>query len=151
MSYCFQCAKVQTVNAGVCNSCGATVSAFDSSAQEIEPVWQHRFALIEKAGGAKMPNLDVMPIDERYKIKFNFLAFLFGPLYYLIKGMWKKAITLWLLISIILMPCQMVLLMLGWPELVVMLLAGFFASWFFASRANRDYYKKIVLSQNGWW
>lgn len=64
----------------------------------LEPVWQERFRLLEQAGGTesrwKMSNSKQLTSAERMKIVFNILAFLFGPIYYLVKGMWLKAILI---------------------------------------------------------
>ena len=38
-----------------------------------------------------MPKFKELPAEERRKaFSFNFLAFFFGPIYYAIKGMWKR-------------------------------------------------------------
>lgn len=53
-------------------------------------IWQERFELIEKAGGPKLPLIRTLSFKERLKM-FNVMGFFFGPFYYFVKGMWKKA------------------------------------------------------------
>ena len=43
----------------------------------LSPKWKRRFALIEKAGGAKMPAFKTLTFGERFAC-FNWLAFFFG-------------------------------------------------------------------------
>ncbi len=74
----------------------------DHSDESIEalPVsekWKDRFKAIAHAGGVKFPNLKDLPKNERRKaFSFNVLAFLFGPVYYIAKGMWKKGLALFI-------------------------------------------------------
>jgi chromate transport protein ChrA len=77
------------------------------------------------------------------------LAFLFGPLYYLAKGMWKKAILYTIVSLLILITLAMILEYLGYSKIIGSLHFG--ASAFFAMRANIDFYKKSVLEENNWW
>lgn len=81
------------------------------------------------------------------KINFNFLAFVFGPFYYLSKGMWKKAIVIsiaGILITLILFS------ILASMNIRIAQLSVLTSAWF-ASRANVDYYRKIVKNDNCWW
>jgi len=74
--------------------------------------WRERFKAIAHAGGVKFPNLKDLPKNERRKAYgFNVLAFLFGPVYYIAKGMWKKGLALLLacvLVVIVLSNCARV-------------------------------------------
>ena len=111
--------------------------------------WKAKFQLIEKAGGVKLPDAKALSSGERMKVMFNVLAFLFGPFYYLAKGMWKKAISLFVVCVAAVVLIELLLEMVGYGQLGKALTYGSAAV--FAIRANIDYYKKMVLGQNGWW
>ncbi len=53
--------------------------------------WKRTFHLLVKAGGPRLPNLQALSGGERFKVSFNILGFLFGPFYYLAKGVEKGA------------------------------------------------------------
>lgn len=111
--------------------------------------WKTKFQLLEKAGGVKMPQLKALDFGERMKLSFNILAFLFGPFYYLAKGMWKKAIALFMVCAVLVVVLGVILEMAGFGQFARSL--GYGVAAIFAVRANIDYYKKMVLGQNGWW
>jgi len=111
--------------------------------------WKRKFRLIEKAGGPRQPNLKALSSGERLKIGFNILAFLLGPLYYLAKGMWKKAIALFGACALAILVIGLALNFVGLGKLGNAL--GYGAAAIFAVRANIDYYKRMVLGDKGWW
>lgn len=115
----------------------------------VSDTWKTKFMLMEKAGGVKMPRHKELSTGERMKISFNVLAFLFGPFYYLAKGMWKKAITLFVVSVAIVVILEIALEVAGLGRFGKALTYGVAAV--YAVRANIDYYKKMVLGQNGWW
>lgn len=115
----------------------------------VSDTWKTKFMLMEKAGGVKMPQHKALSGGERMKISFNVLAFLFGPFYYMAKGMWKKAITLFVVSLAIVVLLEILLEMAGLGRFGKALTYGVAAV--YAVRANIDYYKKMVLRQNGWW
>jgi hypothetical protein len=123
---------------------GADIDGLDVSAS-----WKQKFHLIEKAGGPKQPKLKALSSGERFKIGFNILAFLFGPFYYLAKGMWKRAFSLFGLCAVVVIVLAVILELLGLGRITRAL--GYGAAAVFAVRANIDYYKKCVLGDNGWW
>jgi len=116
---------------------------------QVSGAWKARFHLIEKAGGVKMQKLKDLSTGERMKIMFNVLAFLFGPIYYLVKGMWKKGLVLLGICVLILLVLDIVFQLLGLSQLGNAV--GYGVGAVFAVRANIDYYKKMVLGDNGWW
>jgi uncharacterized membrane protein YvbJ len=148
MVFCRGCAKEIHETAIACPDCGApqTVSS-DSKTETISESWQQRFELLEKAGGVKTPNLKNLPFGERRKIVFNIWGFLFGPLYYLAKGMWKKAISLFGICILIIVALEAICQVIGISDKIT----NFVAAAVFASRATIDYYKKVKLNDNGWW
>ena len=113
--------------------------------------WKARFRTMRKAGpfvGGNYTNMSALTPAERRAITFNFLAFLFGILYYLAKGMPRKAL---------------VLVGIGWLfSAVVTVLESAFAFtapsalyWIptaavCAALANHDYYQKMVLGRHMW-
>ncbi|RRS03027.1 DUF2628 domain-containing protein [Aquabacterium soli] len=111
--------------------------------------WKHKFLLIAKAGGPKLPNLKALSFGERFKISFNILGFLLGPLYYLAKGMWKKALSYFGAGLLFLVLAGAALDLVGQGKVADAL--GYGLAALFGVRANIDYYKKMVLGENGWW
>ncbi len=116
----------------------------------VSETWKKRFKWLTSAGGSSMSNLKAMPKEERKKGNlFNVLAFLFGPFYYLAKGMWRKAISFSAAGLVAIMVLELIIKALGFPPLGKA--AGYGIAAVFAVRANIDYYKKMVLRENGWW
>lgn len=111
--------------------------------------WKRTFHLLVKAGGPRLPNLQALSGGERFKVSFNILGFLFGPFYYLAKGMWKKALSLFAACLAVLIPLSLTLEYFGLDALANAL--GYGAAAVFAVRANIDYYKKACLDDNSWW
>ena len=89
-----------------------------------------------------------MPFRDRMNVVANVFGVLFGPFYYLTKGMWKKAIVLTVLSIVVVVAADMVLDAMGIHDFMGL---NFIASAIFGTRANIDYYKKMVLNDNGWW
>jgi hypothetical protein len=128
--------------------------AVDSTAAYIErlpvsPAWKDRFVLIAKAGGPKLPKFKDLAFGERMKINFNVLAFLFGPVYYAVKGMWRKGLALFVACVVVFTALSFILEFAGLGRTVNAL--GYAAAAVFAVRANIDFYKKMVLKDNRWW
>jgi len=122
----------------------------DIDSLPVSDKWKKRFNWIRKAGGPSMPNLKTMPRAERKGFnQFNVLAFLFGPFYYLAKGMWRKGISLFVVCVAVVIALEFVLVMIGFEQFGRAL--GYGVAAVFAMRANIDYYKKMVLGENGWW
>jgi hypothetical protein len=122
----------------------ATVARLD-----VSDAWKERFRLIEKAGGARRPKFKELALSERRKIGFNILAFLFGPFYYLAKGMWRKALVLTALALVVFLLLSLLLKMGGLDRVGQSFSLG--VGFFYGFRANVDYYKKKVLGDDGWW
>lgn len=115
--------------------------------QPIDAKWQLKFALMEKAGGPKFPQIKKLSLGERMKVVFSIWGFLFGPFYYLVKGMWKKAISLTAVVFVLILVLDQILTAFELPGVIT----NFIGPAIFATRANVDYYKKIILGENGWW
>ncbi|WP_226686786.1 DUF2628 domain-containing protein [Stutzerimonas stutzeri] len=111
--------------------------------------WKRRFQAIARAGGPRLPSFKSLPAAERRQaMAFNILGFLFGPLYYLAKGMWRKAISYTLLALGAVTLLVMGLGALGYGDFARLLAYG--VAGVFAMRANLDFYKRQVLGDNGW-
>lgn len=112
------------------------------ASEPLSAAWLARFAAIEKAGGPSLPNVKSLSSSERARIAFNVLGLLFGPFYYFAKGMPKRGVVL-------------TGLGLGGVAVVEAMFGSAIASWvipvIFATRANIDYYKKVVRNDNEWW
>lgn len=66
---------------------------------DVSDKWKQRFRLIEKIGWDKGMwknywNFRQLSLGERFRLFFNIWGFLFGPFYYLVKGMWVKGLFL---------------------------------------------------------
>jgi hypothetical protein len=113
--------------------------------------WKEKFRLFRKANAPSFSNLKSLPADERKRASFGFnvLAFLFGPFYYIAKGMWRKGLVLFLLCLIAVIVLEAIFELLGYGRFGKAL--GYGIAAVFAVRANIDYYKRMVLGDNGWW
>jgi hypothetical protein len=113
--------------------------------------WKEKFRLFRKAGAPGFANLKNLPPKERKRASFGFnvLAFLFGPFYYIAKGMWCKGLVLFLVCLLVVIVLEAVFELLGYGRFGKIL--GYGVAAVFAVRANIDYYKKMVLGDNGWW
>lgn len=157
MVFCRGCGKEIHETAPTCPGCGApqrvpkaqaaAAASLNSESEVISDSWKEKFELLEKAGGVKMPNIKNLPFGERMKIVFNIWAFLFGPIYYLVKGIWKKAISLFGVSVLIIVILELICKEIGISGTITNFVAGAI----FATRANIDYYKKIKLGDDGWW
>jgi hypothetical protein len=158
MVFCRGCGKQIHETAPMCPGCGAPQRpaqarpapeqpAAGQAAAEVRASWRRRFDLLEKAGGPKMPKVRDLSFGERMRLMFNVWGFLFGPFYYLAKGMWKRAITLFAVAVALIVVIAVVISALHLPDGFL----SFIGPVIFATRANIDYYKKMVLGDNGWW
>ncbi|WP_394787839.1 DUF2628 domain-containing protein [Rhodoferax sp.] len=155
MVFCRGCGKQIHDTAFACPHCGApqadqakpvptaSMAGSAGSPQALSENWQRRFALLEKAGGPKLPKLGDLPFKERLALIFNIWAFLLGPVYYAAKGMWKKGLVLFGICVVL----AAIVSAFGISTQFV----GFFAAGLYSRRSSCDYYKKVVLGDNGWW
>ncbi|WEN14775.1 DUF2628 domain-containing protein [Rhodanobacter sp. AS-Z3] len=111
---------------------------------DVSDSWKRRFRLIEKAGGAELRQSGDLKSAERRGIGFNFLAFLFGPFYFLAKGLWRPAVAY----SLLAVAVGMTLDMLSKGKLSHGLGYGF--AFVYSMRANVLYYRKVVLAEMSW-
>jgi hypothetical protein len=117
--------------------------------ENLSESWKGKFCLIEKAGGTKLNKINELSFRERMKVNFNILAFLFCPFYYVFKGMWKKGLSLFAICAVVVIVLSIPLDLAGLEKVSDSLGVG--VGYVFATRANIDYYKKMILGKNGWW
>ncbi len=119
-----------------------------NSDTELPEKWIKVFSLIDKAGGVKMPNIKDLTPSERIKARLNFWAFFFGPIYYLIKNMWKKAITYFGLIILFIVAFDYIAITYFHKDDIN--IPGVAVGIIWAMLANVDYYKVKVLGEDKW-
>ena len=111
--------------------------------KNLEPV----FALIDRAGGPRLPDINGLSFGERLKVIFNVWGFLFGVLYYLYKKMWKRGIVY---IALTLAISFASVLLLDISEDFESIFTQLVGMVIFGTRANIDLYKYYKLNNNNW-
>ncbi len=106
--------------------------------------WKERFRLIEEAGGPRLPQYKNLSFSERMKITSNILSFLFWVIYLPIKGMWRLAITYFILCVVL----GIVLDIAGFPTASRAI--GYGMSALVMYRTNTSYYRYKVLGEKPW-
>lgn len=127
--------------------------AFARKRQLLSVRWQRRFALIDQAGGVELPKAYLLTEMQRFWLCFSFPAWVFGPLWYLAKGMWRKAIVLGALCyGAELLVGAVFFLAFGYEMSmsIATLTALVMSYYFFGARAVMDYYKATVLEDRSW-
>jgi len=136
-----------------CRKSLSSVTSLSSAAQleadrinslDLSNKWKKCFVLIAKAGGPDVPQLKQLSPKERRTIGFNLLAFLFGPIYYLLKGLWRQASVYFALTVFGISVVDAV----GLEQMDRMV--GGMASIFYGVRANISYYRRAVLGETFW-
>jgi hypothetical protein len=117
---------------------------------QLSASWQRRFSLIKQAGGPELSSIQTLSAGQTFRLWFNFLALLFGPLYYICMGMWRKALALTALIVLATIALAFIALLLGVDEKALSRMGAYCGPVIFCLRANIDYYKRMVLQENGW-
>jgi len=107
--------------------------------------WKTRFLLIDKAGGASLPSVLDLDRKDQLKVKWNVIAFLTWPAYYVYLGMWKKGVfaALLAIVAVLLVSVLLKGFGLGIVTPALWLVPGVY----FAARANVDYYRIKVLGE----
>jgi len=72
---------------------------------EASAKWQIRFDFLDLHDAPNVPGLrqalKKRPFKQKIKVNFNFIAFFFGPVYLVFLGLWKRNITLILIIVVV--------------------------------------------------
>jgi hypothetical protein len=150
MPFCQQCGSQASSTAHFCFNCGADVAATAIALPGLSSGWKTIFAALQKGGGVELPQSLELSLAERAMVLFNPWAFLFGPFYYLAKGMGRKALALCLLAAVLVCAVRLLFGALGLQSMLASALVFFIPSALFATRANIDYFKKMVLDDEGW-
>ncbi|TLH66217.1 hypothetical protein C1S80_07845 [Mycolicibacterium aubagnense] len=116
----------------------------------MSPSWQRRFDFFNAYG---LPNsspeskaaYQAMSFMDRLKLTSNILAFLFGPIYFFVKGMWRKGLTL----LGIFFAVEVVLVVLDVPDSLVRGI-GFGLAAIAMTTANYAYYLHVVRGSQSW-
>lgn len=116
----------------------------------MSPSWQQRFDFFNAYG---LPNstpeskaaYQAMSFMDRLKLTSNILAFLFGPIYFFVKGMWRKGLTL----LGIFFAVEVVLVVLDVPDSLVRGI-GFGLAAIAMTTANYAYYLHVVRGSQSW-
>lgn len=169
---CIGCGQQLHVTAPACPKCGApqpqATARYQSArgAQQSSPdqnlrdidldlaslpvsdVWKHRFALIAQMDGVGPAGGTPLTNSEKRQVNMNWWAFFFGSAYYLYLGMWKKALLIGVLSLMGAFGLAEVLSAMGLESMLMA--SAMVPSAIFTFRANRDYYTKVVLGDNGW-
>ncbi len=110
-----------------------------------DEVWSDRFNFFQQNGAPNSKNfknkLNTLSGIQKLRININFYAFFFGFIYFLIKGMWKGAITL-LILNVVFVSISMFLpgFISSIFTLIVSLISAF--------AANYTYYRKVLLGED---
>lgn len=125
------------------------------SGKDYSAKWQARFDFFELHGAPNAPGykpaLKQLPFKQKIKINFNIIAFFFGPIYLFVLGLWKKNITLILLMIVIYTALEIALLMIGiaYPKHLDAGL-GFGFNALYGLTTNYAYYLKERKNEQGW-
>jgi hypothetical protein len=111
---------------------------------DVSDSWKEIFRLFERAGGVGMKRARELDNKGRRKLTSNWLAFFFGPFYFLAKGLWRQALV-WLLIWIAVV---VVCVSMHWEGMLRAIGAGLNVA--FMMRANAGYYASKVLGEPIW-
>ncbi len=155
MSICQNCGT-HFITSALCTGCRPSTTPAAAPTDCVAPqklpyVWQQKFANIERAGGASLPALARLPLPVRCHLRFNIFALLFGLLYYICKGMWKRGVSLALLTIALALLTIYILGLAGMTDFAAHNVATAMSALIFAYRANLDYYKQAVLGDDSWW
>jgi len=109
---------------------------------DVSEGWKRVFRLIERAGGGDLKGMRDLSFGERWDIQTNWLAFFFGPFYFLCKGLWRQTIS-YVLMTMLLVA---VLEAMGWAPRSM----GVGLGVVYSMRANVGYYMRIVNGRAPW-
>ncbi len=121
--------------------------------KEYSAKWEERFDFFEKYGSPKSPEYKAaykaLTFGKRILIGMNIWAFFFGFIYFLILGLWRKALTL-LAIGLVIMAVTGVIVgTLSLPPSIINVM-GIMVSALWAITANYAYYLKEKKNDEGW-
>ena len=113
--------------------------------------WQKRFEILESIDGNifNIKKSTKLPYGDKLRISINIWGFIFGPFYYMAKGMWIKGLILTLLAigwHFVLLWSGLLLTLPDGVRIVVTLVFPLYCMSF----ATYDYYRKVVHNEETW-
>jgi asparagine N-glycosylation enzyme membrane subunit Stt3 len=119
--------------------------------------WQERFAFLDAHGAPGTPSykdaFKALPFMQRIKIGSSILAFFFGPIYFFILGLWRKALV-GLALTVATCVVAFILYAVLGPESrgadFISRMLGLAVTLMYAGTANYAYYLKEVKGQDSW-
>ncbi|MFI1465443.1 DUF2628 domain-containing protein [Nocardia carnea] len=122
---------------------------------DVKPKWRERFEFFDTHGSPATREYQAafrqLPFGKRVLWGFNILAFLFGPIYYVVLGMWRKALVLLAVgfgVSVVLILVE-VAMGSPLPDFVWRVLP-FFCGALYATCANYSYYLHVMHGNRSW-
>ena len=110
-----------------------------------DEVWSDRFQFFQQNGSPSSKTskqaIQSLPLIRKLRMSLNFYAFFFGFIYFLIKGMWKPAITIFVIASVLMYSSS---LLSGFFSTFLSLLAPLISGY----TANYTFYRKEVLGED---
>lgn len=110
-----------------------------------DEVWSDRFQFFQQNGSPSSKTgkqaIQHLPLIRKLRMSLNFYAFFFGFIYFLIKGMWKPAITIFVIASVLMYSSS---LLSGFFSTFLSLLAPLISGY----TANYTFYRKEVLGED---
>lgn len=125
------------------------------SVKKYSEKWQSRFDFFDLHGAPNSPGfkpaLKQLPFKQKAKYNFNFIAFFFGPIYLFVLGLWKRNITLILIMVAVFAALEIAFMMIGidYPKYLDTGL-GYGFSALYGSTTNYGYYLKERKGEQGW-
>lgn len=126
-----------------------------NATKEYSTKWQARFDFFDRHGAPNTPGfkqaLKQLPFRQKVRVNFNFIAFFFGPIYLFVLGLWKKNLSLILIILAVYTILTIALAIAGMEfprSLEVGLGYGFNA--LYGIGTNYSYYLKERKGDHGW-
>ena len=122
---------------------------------ELKPKWRERFEFFETHGAIQTPEaraaFKALPYKKKLLINISWLGLFFGPIYFLILGMWKRALTM-IGIALLITVIQVVFEVATGIEIPSAGNRGIDMAFamLFAMTANYSYYLKQVKGDNDW-
>lgn len=117
---------------------------------ELSDSWQKRFAYFDRYGPvSSTPEgrraYQALPFLEKARLGANIWGFLFGPFYFMVKGMWRKGVTLLAVACVLAVP----VLLFDVGSIIERFTAMVIPA-FSLVTANYAYYLHVVQGNRSW-
>jgi hypothetical protein len=122
---------------------------------DLKPKWRERFEFFEQFGAPSSPEFRAaykeLPRNKKQLINLNWFGFFFGPFYWLVLGMWRRALT-WIGLAVAIGVAEdlfTVMTGIDFPRALDLGISVAFAI-AMAMTTNYQYYLKRIKGDNGW-